>query len=52
MEGSEHFRIDRGVRQECIMSRWLFNVYMDGVMKEVNMRIGRRGVSFLKGGRE
>ena len=34
------------------MSPWLFNVYKDGVMKEVQMGIGRRGVSFLKDGRE
>ena len=27
----ERFRIDSGVRHECIMSPWLFNVYMDGV---------------------
>ena len=31
---SERFRIDSEVRQGCIMSPWLFNVYMDGV-KEV-----------------
>ena len=29
----ERFRIDSGVRQGCIMSPWLFNVYMDAVMK-------------------
>ena len=34
---SEQFRIDSGVRQGCIMSPWLFNIYMDGVMKEVKM---------------
>ena len=34
------------------MSPWLFNVYMDGVMKEVKMGIGRRGVRFLENGRE
>ena len=34
------------------MSPWLFNVYMDGVMKEVKMRMGRRGVSFLEDGKE
>ena len=28
------FRINSGVRQGCIMSLWLFNVYMDTVMKE------------------
>ena len=48
---NEQFRIDSGVRQECIMSPWLFNVYMDGVMKEVKMGLGRRGVSFLEDGR-
>ena len=49
---SEQFRIDSGVKQGCIMSLWLFNLYMDGVMKEVKMGIGRRGVSFLEDGRE
>ena len=44
--------IYNGVRQGCIMSPWLFNVYMDGVMKEVKMGMGRRGVSFLEDGRE
>ena len=32
---SECFRIDSGVRQGCIMGPWLFNVYMDAVMKEL-----------------
>ena len=39
---SERFRIDSGVRQARIMSPWLFNVNMDGVMKKVKMRMGRR----------
>ena len=25
---SEQFRIDSGVRQGCIMSPWLFNIYI------------------------
>ena len=33
---SECFRIDRGMRQGCIMSLWIFNVYMVAVMKKVN----------------
>ena len=49
---SERFRIDSGVRQKCIMSPWLFSVYMDGVMKDVKMGMGRRGVSFMEDGRE
>ena len=40
------FRIDSGVIQGCIMSPWLFNVYM----KEVKMGMGRRGVCFLEYG--
>ena len=38
---SEFFRTDRGVRQGCIMSPWLFNVYMDTMMKEAKMGMGR-----------
>ena len=34
------------------MSPFLFNVYMDGVLKEVKMRMGIRGVRFLENGRE
>ena len=41
-------RIDSGVRQGCLMSLWLFNVYMDAVMKEVKMGMGRWGVRFLE----
>ena len=29
-----NIKIHSGVRQGCIMSLWLFNVYMDTVMKE------------------
>ena len=35
---SEEFRIDSGMRQRCIMSPWLFNVYMEGIMKEIGRR--------------
>ena len=37
--------MDNGVRQGFTMSLWLFNVYMDAVMKEVNIEMGRRGES-------
>ena len=45
---SERFRIDSGVRQRFIKSLCFFNVYMDAVMKEVKMAMGRRGVSFFE----
>ena len=39
---SECLKIDCGVRQGCIMSLWLLNVYMDAVMKEMKLGMGRR----------
>ena len=39
---SECFRIHSGVRQVVIMSPWLIIVYMDVVMMEVKMGMGRR----------
>ena len=39
---SEFIRIESGLRQGSIMSPWLFNAYMDAVMKEVKMGMGRR----------
>ena len=41
-----------GCETECIMSPWLFNAYMDAVMKAVKMGMGRRGVRFQEKGRE
>ena len=32
---SECFPVNVGLRQGCVMSPWLFNVYMDGVVREV-----------------
>ena len=42
---SEWFRIDNWVRQGCIMSPWLFIIYMGGMIKEVKMGMGRMGES-------
>ena len=42
VQGPKCFRIDNGMRQEYLFP-WLFNVYMNGVMKEVKMGMGRRG---------
>ncbi len=39
-ETSEHFEIKVGLRQGCVMSPWLFNIYMDGVMREMNGKVG------------
>ena len=45
---NEQFRIDSGMIQGCIMSPWLFNVYMDALMKEVKMGMGRSEGRFLE----
>ena len=45
-------RGESDVRQGCVMFPWLFNVYMDAVMKEVKMGVGRMEFSFLEEGRK
>ena len=44
---SEWFSVRVGLRQGCVMSPWLFNVYMDGVVREVNARVLQRGVRLI-----
>ena len=50
---SECFPVNVGFRQGCVMSPWLFNVYMDGVAREVNVRVLGKGLELLSanGGR-
>ena len=40
------------MRQDWIMSPWLFNVYMDAVLKEVKGGMGKMVVRFQEEGRE
>ena len=35
-EVSEWFPVRVELRQGCVMSPWLFNLYIDGVVREVN----------------
>ena len=44
-EEGDWFRVRVGLRQGCVMSPWLFNLFMDGVMKEVRERAGDVGVT-------
>ena len=43
---SEWFSVKVGLRQGCVMSPWLFNLFMDGVMKEFKANILNGGVKF------
>ncbi len=36
-ELSESFKVKVGVRQGCVMTPWLFNIYMDGCIREMSM---------------
>ena len=42
---SEWFPVNVGLGQGCVMSPWLFNVYMDGVVRDVNVRVFGKGWS-------
>ena len=50
---SEWFPVNVGLSQGCMMSPWLFNVYMDGLVREANARVLVRGQELLRvnGGR-
>ena len=49
---SDRFWTDSGVRQGCIMSPCLFNVYMNVVMKKAKIGMEKRGVRFMEEGRK
>ena len=49
---SECLKINSGMRQGCIISSWLFNVYIDAVMKDVKMGIRKKEVRFQEEARE
>ena len=50
---SEWFPVNVRLRHCCVMSPWLFNVYVDGVVREVNIRVLGKGLELLSanGGR-
>ena len=44
-EEGEWFEVGVGLRQGCVMSPWLFNLFMDAVMKEIREKAGDVGVT-------
>ena len=53
LDVSKWFPVNVGLRQRCAMSPCLFNVYMDGVVREANARVLGKGLEILcvNGGR-
>ena len=37
-QNSDWFEVEQGVRQGCVMSPWLFNLYMDNIVKEARQK--------------
>ena len=44
--------VKRGLRQEYVMSPWLFNIFFDRVVRPVNDRTMSRGVKLIEIKRE
>ncbi len=51
-EQSKFFDLNVRLQQGCIISPWLFNVYIDGVIKEIQGRAVTVGVSMIREGSE
>ena len=47
-EETDWFKVERGLRQGCVMSPWLFNLYMDGVMREFKEKSKQCGATMGK----
>ncbi len=42
-EFSESFSVEVGVKQGCVMSPWLFNIYMEGCIREMKVEVRDSG---------
>ncbi len=49
-EFSENFEVEVGVRQGCVMSPWLFNIFMDGFMREMKCKVVNMGAKLRLNG--
>ncbi len=49
-EFSESFGVEVGGRQGCVMSPWLFNIFMDGCMRKMKCKVGNAGAKLRLNG--
>ena len=47
MDVSDWFPVNVGLRQGCVMSMWLFNVYAVGVVRMMNATVLGKGLKLL-----
>ena len=47
---SERYVVKMGLRQGCVMSPWLFNMFMDGDVREVYSRVNRMVIKMREDG--
>ncbi len=47
---SETFPVEVGVWQGCVMSPWLFNIFMDGCMREIECKVVNTGAKLRLSG--
>ena len=48
--GGEYFKVKKGLRQICVMSPWLFDVFIDRMVRQVNENVKKKGVKVRKEG--
>ncbi len=47
---NESFAVEVGVRQGCVMSPWLFNIFLDGCLKEKKCTVVNAGAKLRLNG--
>ena len=47
---SKSFVVKMGLRQGCVVSPWIFNMFMDGVVREVYSRVNGMGIKLNEDG--
>ncbi len=47
---SESFVVEVGVRQGCVMSSWMLNIFMDGCMREMKCKVLHTGAKLRLNG--
>jgi hypothetical protein len=47
MSKAGEFKVDEGLRHECMMSPCLFNIFINGVLRDINERVMEQGAALM-----